>query len=214
MQTLKVLPKNLESVLVEAVSIIKSHGVVLCPTDTVYGLIADANSEVAIKKIFKIKKRDIKKPLPIFVKNLKMAKSLAILSSKQEETLKEVWPGKVTVILKAKSKKMPRGIFGKNYQIGLRVPNYQLLNLLLKRIDCPLAQTSANISGEKASTKISEVLKQFTNQKNQPDLILDIGDLKESLSSSVVDLINFKILRQGEFPQNKIQRIFKKSFDF
>ncbi len=214
MQTLKVSSKNLEHVLAKTVDVIKRQGVVLCPTDTVYGLIADANSDIAIKKIFKIKKRNLKKPLPVFVKNLKMAKSLAILNLKQEKILKKIWPGKVTVILRAINKKIPKGILSEKYQIGLRVPDYQFLNILLKKIDCPLAQTSANISGRKASTKISEVLEQFIGQKYQPDLILDSGDLENSLSSSVIDLISFKILRQGEFSQNKIQKIFKNQFDF
>lgn len=214
MQTLKVLPRNQKQVLDKTINIIRNHGVVLCPTDTVYGLIADANSDVAIKKIFKIKKRNLKKPFPIFIKNLKTAKSLAVLSPEQEKILKEVWPGKITVILKAVDKKMSKGVLSENYQIGLRIPEYQFLNILLKKIDCPLVQTSANISGKKASTKISEVLKQFINQKHQPELVLDAGNLKKSLSSSVIDLINFKILRQGEFSQNKIQRIFKKPFDF
>ncbi len=214
MQILKVLPQNQKQVLDKTINIIRNHGVVLCPTDTVYGLIADANSDVAIKKIFKIKKRNLKKPFPIFIKNLKTAKSLAVLSPEQEKILKEVWPGKITVILKAVDKKMSKGVLSENYQIGLRIPEYQFLNILLKKIDCPLVQTSANISGKKASTKISEVLKQFINQKHQPELVLDAGNLKKSLSSSVIDLINFKILRQGEFSQNKIQRIFKKPFDF
>ncbi len=214
MQTLKVSSKNLEHVLAKTVDVIRGQGVVLCPTDTVYGLIADANSSIAIKKIFKIKKRNLKKPLPVFVKNLKMARSLAILNLKQEKILKKVWPGKVTVIIKAINKKIPKGVLSEKYQVGLRIPDYQFLNILLKKIDCPLAQTSANISGKKASTKISEVLKQFINQKYQPDLILDSGDLKDSLPSSVIDLVSFKILRPGEISQKKIQGIFKKLFDF
>jgi len=78
------------------------------------------------------------------------------------------------------------------------------LNLLLKRVNSPLAETSANISGKKASTKIKEVIKQFEKKSSQPDLILDRGNLKTSLPSTVVDLTDFKIVRKGEVPKDLI----------
>ena len=84
------------------------------------------------------------------------------------------------------------------------MPKYKLLNLLLGKLNFPLAQTSANISGEKASTKIKEVVRQFENEKYQPDLILDARNLKDSLSSTVIDLTNFKILRKGQISKEEI----------
>jgi len=193
MKIVKISTKNLN----EAVKVIKKGGVVIFPTDTVYGLIADAKNKTAIKKIFKIKKRSLKKPLPIFVKDLKTAKHLADINKKQEKIIKKYWPGKVTVILKAKLTKFPKGIISKDKKIGLRIPDYRFLSILLKKLNRPLAETSANISGKKASTKIKEVLKQFEKQRCQPNLVLDAGNLRTSLSSTVVDLIDFKILREG-----------------
>ncbi|XOA42624.1 MAG: L-threonylcarbamoyladenylate synthase [Candidatus Nealsonbacteria bacterium] len=200
MEILKAKTKN----LVVAINIIKKGGVVVCPTDTVYGLIADAKNKNAVKKIFKIKKRVLKKPLPVFVKDLKMARSLADINRTQEKILKKVWPGKVTAVLKAKSTNLPIGILSKDKKIGLRMPRYKLLNLLLEKLNYPLAQTSANISRKKASTKIREIVKQFKKQKYQPDLILDAGNLKPSLSSTVIDLTNFKILRKGQIQKEEI----------
>jgi len=202
MKIVKISSKNLN----EAVKVIKKGGVVIFPTDTVYGLIADAKNKTAVKKIFKIKKRSFKKPLPVFVKDLKMAKGLAKIGKTQEKILKKCWPGKVTVILKAKSTKFPKGIISKDKKIGLRIPDYKFLSLLLKKINCPLAETSANISGKKASTKIKEVLKQFGKGRCQPDLVLDAGNLKISLPSTVVDLVDFKILRKGELSKDLILR--------
>lgn len=200
MKIVKVSSKNLN----EAVKIIKKGGVLIFPTDTVYGLIADAKNKNAVKKIFKIKERSFKKPLPVFVKDLKMAKGLVKINKKQEKILKKYWPGKVTVILKAKPIKFPKGIISKYKKIGLRIPDYKFLSLLLRKINYPLAETSANISGKKASTKIKEVLKQFKKGRCQPDLVLDAGNLKTSLSSTVVDLIDFKILRKGELSKDLI----------
>jgi L-threonylcarbamoyladenylate synthase len=175
---------------------LKKGKVVICPTDTVYGLIADATNKKAVGKIFKIKKRKDKKPIPIFVRDIKMARKLAKLNRNQEKFLKSVWPGKVTVILRPK-RKFPKGIGRPPKEIGLRVPNYKIINQLLLIINRPLTGTSANISGKSASTKIKEVLKQFKNQKYQPDLVVSAGNLSKSKPSLVIDLTREppKILR-------------------
>lgn len=216
MERLKIYPKNLKKIVKKVAKIIREGGIIISPTDTVYGLIADAQNKKAVKKIFKIKKRKEEKPIPIFVKDLKMAKNLAYLDKSQEKFLKKVWLGKVTVVLKAKSKKIAKGLLGKDKKIGLRIPNYKLLNILLEKLNHPLTSTSANISGKPASTKLEEVLKQFENQPpttfggGQPDLILDAGNLESSLPSTVIDLTNFKILREGELSKRKIFEILKK----
>jgi len=213
MEKIKISSKNLKIIIEKVAGLIQQGRVIVCPTDTVYGLIADVQNKDAVEKVFKIKKRRPQKPLPVFVKNLEMTKSLAHINKSQEKFLKKIWPGKITVILKAKTKDFPRGIVSKDKKIGLRVPKYDFLNALLEKVNCPLTGTSANISGEPASTKIKEVLKQFKNQlstKNggvQPDIFLDAGDLKFSSSSTVIDLIDFKILRRGEFPKKKLEKL-------
>lgn len=217
MERLKISSKNLNLVVKKVIRIIKKGGVVVCPTDTVYGLIADATNKKAVEKIYKIKKRKKEKPIPIFVKDLKMAKDLVYLNKVQEEFLKKVWPGKITAVLKRKLKNGKRKIYGLDKKtIGLRIPNHKLLTILLEKINRPLTATSANISGKPASTKIEEILKQFKNKnstrndREKPDLILDAKNLKPSLSSTVIDLTNFKILREGGFSKRKIFKILEK----
>ena len=213
MERLKVSPKNLDEILKKAMKVIRQGGVIVCPTDTVYGLIADAKNKKAVKKIFKIKKRKEEKPIPIFVRDLKMAKSLVLINKFQEKLLKKVWPGKVTVLLKAKKltkKIFPKSIISSENKIGLRIPNYKFLNILLEKLNFPLTGTSANISGKPPSTKIKEVLNQFFLTKTGgrlPDLILDAGNLKFSRPSTVVDLTNLKILRDGAVPKLRIFKI-------
>jgi len=204
MKILKITPENLKSVLKQAVLAIKKRGVIICPTDTVYGLIANAKNHSAVKKVFKIKKRKINNPLPVFVKDLKAAKKLTDINKNQERFLKKFWPGQLTAVLKAKSLKLPKGIISRENKIGLRVPNYKFLNLLLDKVNCPLVATSANISGKKASVKIVEILKQFKYKKNKPDLVIDAGNLKLALPSTVVDLIEFKVIRKGKVSKNQI----------
>jgi len=176
----------------EITKLIKQGKVIVCPTDTVYGLIADATNKKAVEKIFKIKKRSFKKPIPIFVKNINQAKRLAKINKNQEKFLKVAWPGKVTVVLERKKTR----IYGVDKKtIALRIPEYRLINEILRETNLPLTGTSANVSDKLASTKIKEVLKQFKNQPptkfsgGQPDLIVDAGDLKPSKPSTVINLI-------------------------
>ncbi len=198
MLILKITPKNLINSVEIAVKLIRQGKAIVYPTDTVYGLLADAANEKAVKKIFKIKKRPEKKPLPIFVKDLKMAKNLALIDKPQEKFLRKAWftrpnfketwagKGKITAVLKRKKTKL----YGVEKQtIALRIPKHKLVNKLLEKINRPLVGTSANISGKPASTKIKEVIGQFKEQKkDRPDLIIDAGDLKPSKPSTIIDL--------------------------
>ena len=179
----------------KAIKALRLGMVLVCPTDTVYGLICDAANKKAVEKIYKIKKRPKNKLLPIFVKDIKMAKEFVEINPKQEKFLKKVWPGAVTVVIE------------KN-KSAFRMPNHKfVLNLvkhagplaetslvidMIGRLGRPLAETSANISGQPATTKIKEVLKYFKGRKYGPDLIIDAGDLKPAKPSQVVDFTGSK----------------------
>jgi L-threonylcarbamoyladenylate synthase len=194
----------------ETIEAVKEGEVIIFPTDTVYGLICDATSEIAVKRLFQIKKRPRAKPIPVFVKDIKMAKKLTLISKSQEIFLKKVWPGRITVVLKAK-KKLPKGTLSKGNKIGLRIPNYKLLNNLLARTGFPLSATSANITGKPPSVKIKEVMKQFEKRKFQPDFFIDAGNLKPSKPSTVVDLTEkeIKVLRAGAVSRKELIKIFQ-----
>ena len=182
-----------KEVIKKAVGIIKNGGLVVIPTDTVYGLLVDARNKKPVEKIFKIKKRSKMKPIAIFVKDIKTAKKYAFIDRKQEEFLKKNWPGKITVILKSKNN-LSEGVMAKNKTIGIRIADCKLVNLLLEKMNFPLAQTSANISGGEATTKIREVLEQFAGKRITPDLIIDAGDLSNNRPSKIVDLTQEKPL--------------------
>src|SRR4030042_6277146 len=173
--------------ITEIVKWLKGGKIIICPTDTVYGLVADATNQTAVNKIFKIKQRENGKPIPIFVKNLKMAKDFAVIKKEQEKIIKSVWPGRTTLILKPK-RKLPKGIGRAGKEIGLRIPDYKIISRLLSVSNSPLTGTSANISGKPASTKIKEIIYQFKNQKHQPDLVINCGDLRKNKPSTIIDL--------------------------
>lgn len=177
----------------KALLTLKKGGVVICPTDTVYGFLADATNKKAVDKIFKIKKRPKLKPLPIFVKDIKMAKELAEISKEQEKILRKYWPGKYTFVLKTRLRQIK--LYGVNKKtIAIRIPKYKFLNNLLKKIDKPLVQTSVNISGEPPLIKIDDIKDKFGKLEYKISII-DAGNLKKAKSSKIIDLTSKHLTR-------------------
>lgn len=198
MEILKIFSKNQKKIIRQIAGRLKNGATAVCPTDTVYGLICDVANKKAVEKIFKIKKRPKGKPISIFVNGLNMAEKFSVIGPENKKILKKIWPGAVTVLLKPK-KNIPGVVsLGKN-TIGLRIPKDKFIIALVNKLGSPLAETSANISGLKASTNIKEVLKQFEERKYQPDIVLDAGNIKPSLPSTVIDLTGkkIKVLRIG-----------------
>ena len=196
MRILKINSKKLEQLKLKLViSLLRQGKVIIFPTDTVYIPVADATNKKAVKKVFQIKQRSQKNPLPLFVKDIKAARKLARIDKAQEKFLKTAWPGKVTVVLKRKRKKRLYGVDKKT--IALRIPNFKPVNVLLKKLNKPLVGTSANISGKLPSGNIKKVLWQFKGKKYLPDLVIDAGNLPKSKPSVVLDLTTFppKIIR-------------------
>lgn len=186
----------LDMAMDETIKKLRGGEVIICPTDTVYGLIASVTNKKAVNRVFRIKGRSKNKSFPVFVSNLAAAKQVAIMGEKQGRFLKKVWPGKITAVLKKKPGLKIYGTEGKT--IALRVPKYKLVNSLLDRAGFPLVGTSANISGKPATTQIKKVMEQFRGRIFQPDAVIDVGNLRPSRPSKVVDLTDKKpkILRK------------------
>jgi tRNA threonylcarbamoyl adenosine modification protein (Sua5/YciO/YrdC/YwlC family) len=190
---LQVISIRCKNVIDRTIEFLNRGQVIIAPTDTVYGFLADATNSKAVDNIFKIKQRSKNKAIPVFVKNVEMAKKIAIIDEYQEKFLKEVWPGKITVILKRKERcGLSPLLFGTNNNIALRIPDYKLVRDILNKIDKPLTGTSANISGKGSINKIKDILDQFKDVGDKPDLILDGGNLPHSSSSIIIDLTKKK----------------------
>lgn len=192
------LSKDYSEAIREAVSVLSSGGVIIYPTDTLYGLGANALDEKAVERVFEIKKRPLSKPLPVAVKNIIWAKGLAHVSRKNTEVLENIWPGKATAIL-PKRDIVPVIVTAGSSTIGIRVADYSFVNKLLGRFGYPLTSTSANISGEEPTNDINKIIECFGKSSVQPDLVIDVGILPKSDPSLVVDLTASKpkILRIG-----------------
>ncbi|MBI2024169.1 threonylcarbamoyl-AMP synthase [Candidatus Giovannonibacteria bacterium] len=193
--------KNREEVLKEVLKVLKTGGIAVIPTDTVYGFVADAANSEGVEKIYKIKKRPPEKLFPIFVDSIPMAKTLVSISDRQGAFLLEVWPGKVTCVLESV-------ISG---TLGLRMPDDDFILELLQKFGHPLSQTSANISGRMPHAKISELIQEFENFELRPDLIVDGGDIGDHPPSTVVDLTKEDpiILREGAVSGSIIKKLWE-----
>ena len=187
------LNKDYSEALEEAAAVLESGRIIICPTDTLYGIGCNALNEGAIKKIFEIKQRPFAKPLPMIVRNIKWVKELAHISSKNQEILKRVWPGKTTIIL-PKKEIVPDILTSGQKTVGIRIPSYPLTDKLLKLFGYPIALTSANTSGEEPTQDINKIIEIFSKQPmiKRPDLIIDVGILPKSDPSAILDLTGDK----------------------
>lgn len=169
--------------------------VIVCPTDTIYGLGCLATDKKAINRIHKIKNRSRKKPLLILVNSFSMLKKYCYASGKQIDYLKKIWPGPFTVILKNKHI-LPGNLTGGGNGLAVRLPNSKILRKIIRRAGAPLVSTSLNISGHKNLTDVSNISQYFN--KYSPDLIIDAGKIsgKPSKLINLTDINNILIVRK------------------
>lgn len=184
-------------VLSWAERILLSGGIVVAPTDTVYGVLGDATNETTIKKIFSLKGRPEKKALPIFVKDIAAARKLVYISDLKAKFLEKIWPGPVTVIFHHKEK-LPPCLTGGAFSLGIRIPDNHFLRTLLEKLSFPLVQTSANLFGKTPAKNLDELKRYFGGRDLEPELIVDGGMIKNQ-PSVVIDFTRDRplILRSG-----------------
>ena len=185
------LSKDYSEVIREAVNILNYGGTIIYPTDTLYGLGANALNEIAVRKIFRIKNRNFSKPLPMIARDYRWVKELAEIKPRDEDVVKKVWPGKVTIVL-LKKDIVPGALTADFNSVGIRIPDYVFTDRLLAKFGYPLTSTSANISGQEPTNDINKIIEIFSKSTEKPDLIIDAGILPKSDPSMIVDLTGNK----------------------
>jgi L-threonylcarbamoyladenylate synthase len=193
----------------KAVKIILAEGIVGMPTETVYGLAASIESEVAINKIFNVKERPFFDPLIVHVSNIDMAKSLTTSWTKTCDVLAEAfWPGALTMVL-PKSEKIHHLITSGLDSVGIRFPNHPLALELISKVNTPLAAPSAN-----KFTKTSPTTKQHvTNEFGEEVYVIDGGKCTVGIESTVVGIFDneIKIYRPGMIGIELIKDVLNKA---
>ena len=175
-----------EEIITEAIKVLSDGGVVLYPTDTVYGLGANIFNNRAVRRVFQIKERSFLKPLSILVRDVESVDMVAKMTMSQRQTLSSYLPGPYTFILN-KRKIVPRYITSGLVNVGVRVPDCEIACRLASIF--PITTTSANLSDDEVLSRPSEILEQLDCEV---DLVIDVGELKSSKSSSIIDLTGFK----------------------
>ena len=186
-----------ESELNKIKEILDNDGVIIFPTDTVYGIACNCFSEKAIKKVFDIKKRPENKPINVLSNNLDKIKLVSRnINEKEEFLINKYMPGALTIILD-KNEKVSDTLTAGLDTIGVRIPKNNISLRILENVSYPLATTSANISGDSAGIKISDFLKEFDGVV---DAIIDGGETDLKVASTIVRVESdnkLKIIREG-----------------
>lgn len=197
--------------LTKAADVILQGGVIGYPTETVYGLGANALSDAVVEKIFELKGREKNKPILIIASELDEVKKLAASFPAQAEILANAfWPGALTMIFEAAPQLSPLLLGGGN-QIGIRIPGNQICLELLKLCGVPITSTSANLSGKANPISAREV---FENFGDKLDLIIDGGPSQSRTPSTVlqIDTDRLTLIREGAIPKAKIEEIIGSMF--
>lgn len=184
-----------QKVIKQAVEVLKNGGVIVYPTDTVYGLGCDIFQKSALERIFEIKKRKRSQPMSFICSDLAQIGQYAQMENSSFRILKKYLPGPYTFILDAR-RESPRKILGKRKTVGIRMPAHPVCERLVELLGEPLLTTSANLAGEEAPPDPGAIEEVFGGKV---DLILDAGHLSGE-PSSVIDLTGASpvVIRAGQ----------------
>lgn len=169
--------------IAQARRILQKGGIIIYPTDTLYGLGADIFNQKAVERILKIKGRDFKKPISVMVSNFSEIEKLAQVNLKQKKIIKAILPGPFTLLLK-KRKKVPDFITAGSDKAGFRMPCSEVCQKLSKNM--PLTTTSANVADFKPSLSLKKITREFGEKvdfilkgeklSGQPSIIIDLTE--------------------------------------
>ena len=189
----------------KAAELIKQGKIVVFPTETVYGIGANALDEKAVRKLYEVKKRPLNKPISLLVSNMEMVKAIAKdITEVEYKIMGKFFPGPLTIILKKKDI-VPDIVTAGQDTVGVRMPSGEIARKLVELSGVPIATPSANISGQPSGTNLSEIKENF---EENVDFYIDGGNSELGISSTIVQVIDGKIeiLRQGSITLEQIEK--------
>ena len=208
MQPAKIVECVNDESIKEAIRVISKGGIVVYPTDTVYGLGCDPFNEEAVERIFKVKGRS-DKPLPILVSNVERAKQIVELGNVGVTLVSNFWPGALTIIAPIKrGVNLPENLTRGFKTVGVRVPNHDCALKLIEGVGGFLVGTSANKSGEKPSLTVDEA---FKSLQHSVDLYLDGGKVRLGKESTILDISGEKpvVVREGAISRETVFAVIR-----
>lgn len=202
-----------QEIIAKAAEVLRAGGLVIYPTETTYGLGADATNPEAIQKLLAYKAKRSGKALSIMVADQTMAEGYVELNDTARSAYAKFLPGPVTVVSVGRHKVAPE-VESSDGTLGIRISSYKLARDLAAALGRPFTATSANPSGEKRPYSVEDVLERCSpRQKELIDLIIDAGELPRNEPSTVVDttLDSYRVLRQGSVRFSEQKRLLSRS---
>lgn len=207
--------------LQRCIKILANGGLIVAPTDTVYGLVCDAKNEKAVRKLIAVKNRPVGKPISVFVDGFEMIRAI-VDTGVHEALLSSLLPGPFTVILPSRHMVSPL-LESERKTLGVRLPAYSWIQKLVHAYGSPLTATSANISGRPVHYDSAGFMRELSLEKKEHiDYVVDGGKLPRNKPSTIVDLIgeSVTLLRKGDllptsqhtFTTNDVQETKKVAF--
>lgn len=190
-------PKKPAECFPDALAALKRGEVIVFPTETLYGLGADALNSRAVEKVFQLKGRDRDNPIPVLISDLAMLDMLvAAIPGSAKALMDYFWPGPLTLVLPGRSD-IPKPLVNTNGGIGVRISSQPIASQLVASLGRPLTATSANPSGKQPARTVDEAKGYFSDTI---ELFIDGGRLESKTGSTVVEVLNsgVKIIREGE----------------
>jgi L-threonylcarbamoyladenylate synthase len=187
---------------------LRNGGIVIFPTETVYGMGTSAFAGAGIRRIYSLKGRQWRKPLAVLVATLEAAHPLIEeIPAEASRFAKAFWPGPLTILFKASP--LGRLVTGGLETIGVRIPDHPIALAILRKVGLPLATTSVNHSGEKPAVSGAACAKLFGSKV---DWLIDGGVCRMKEASSVVDLSHypFTVIRHGAISKKRLEAVLLK----
>ncbi len=192
--------------LIQPANVIKSGGIVVFPTETVYGIGANGLNENAVKRLYEVKQRPFNKPISLLVNSIDMINEIAKdITELEYDLMRKFFPGPLTIILKKKDI-VPNIVTANSNTVGVRMPANETALKLIEYAGVPIATPSANISGKPSATNLKEVMGNFGEEV---DYYIDGGTSKIGIASTIVQVIDEvpHILRQGSISKEEIMNL-------
>ena len=189
-----------------AVAALKRGDVIAFPTETLYGLGADALNPAAVEDVFQLKGRDTTNPIPVLIADramlLNLVSEVPLLA---EKLIARFWPGPLTIVLPAR-REIPRPLMNASGGIGMRVSSQGIAGELISALGRPITATSANPTGEPPARTVQAAKRYFAGQI---DVFIDGGELTSKAGSTVVDIAGdaVRIIRAGDIDRSQLEEV-------
>jgi Sua5/YciO/YrdC/YwlC family protein len=194
---IKIDPVNPDKkIIASAAKIIREGGLVIFPTETVYGIAANLLCDKAVARLYRVKARPEGKPFTVHISDLKMIRDMGCaITGPAEKLMAKFWPGPLTIILKSPGKE----------KIGFRMPANNVALELIRVSGVPVIAPSANLSGRSAPVTAEDAM---ADLKDKVDMVIDGGPTAVGLESTVVDLTTdpYKVLRAGAIKEEELSK--------